>query len=123
MYRLILAVCGRLYIWALVRDLLADPPEDVTLDKREVRRLAWRELSAIRASIVEHWRYQDREARILNDRLSRRYDPGMAVNEAANRAIQAKRAAGERSPDNLTDKQKLALKLQQDTVAERIRSS
>lgn len=122
MNRLILAICGRLYVWALVREIMA-PNLDVPLDAREARRLVWRELGAIRETVIEHARYQDREARILNDRLSRRYDPGMAVNEAANRAIAAKQAAGERSPDTLTDKQKLALQLQERTVAERIRNS
>ena len=105
-------ILERLYRWALVRQLLAEAPADVTLERAEVDRLVARELAAVPASIVEHYRYQDREARILNDRLARRYDPGQAVNEAANRAIQAKQASGERSPDNLTDKQKLALEFQ-----------
>ena len=128
MHRMILAVVGRLYCWALVRDLLDEPPDDApnwtpNMDRRELRRLVWREMAAIRTSIIEHYRYQDCEARILNDRLSRRYDPGLAVNEAAKRAVNAKLAASERSPDNLTDKQKLALKLQEETLMERIRRS
>jgi len=128
MNRLLLAIASRVYVWALVRDLKADPPEDAAtwlapLDSSELRRLAWREIGAIRVSIIEHGRYQDREARILNDRLSRRYDPGQAVNEAANRAIAAKQAAGERSPDTLTAKQKLALQVQQQHLQRVIRDS
>lgn len=126
--RTILAVCGRLYAKALVDDLLAEPPDDAPnwtapMDRRELQRLVWREMDAIRTSIIEHYRYQDREARILNDRLSRRFDPGAAVNEAARRAIQAKQAAGEGNPDNLTAKQKLAMEVQQAHLKRVVRDS
>ena len=40
-----------------------------------------------RESIIAHFSYQDSEQRILNERLARRFDLGMALNEAANRAI------------------------------------
>jgi hypothetical protein len=117
-----------LYRRALVRQLLATPPDDAPnwtapMDRATVDRLVARELAAVPASIVEHYRYQDREARILNDRLARRYDPGQAVNEAAQRAIQAKQASGERSPDNLTDKQKLALEVQKAHLQRVVRDS
>lgn len=129
MNRWLIAIAGRTYVWALARDLVSEGVEQLgggvsyPFDPDEVRRIAWREISAIRESILAHFDYQDREARILNDRLSRRYDPGQAVNEAANRAIAAKKAAGEPSPDNLTEKQKLALRLQEQTVKERIARS
>jgi hypothetical protein len=56
--------------------------------------------------------YQKSEAEVLNERLSRRYDPGMALNEAAKRAIEQKTSVGIKSPDNLTEKQKMALEFQ-----------
>ena len=91
---MILAILRRLYAWALVRELMTEPPDDMPnwskpMVRADVALLVARELAAVRTSIVEHYRYQDREARILNDRLARRYDPGQAVNEAAQRAIQA----------------------------------
>ena len=81
-------------------------------DKTRVRALFYREMDAISSNVQSFVKYQTDEAEILNARLSRRYDPGMAVNEAANRAIEAKKAAREPSPDNLTAKQKMALEVQ-----------
>ena len=119
---MILAICRRLYVWAQARELLPLLTFKSTT-RAEVELLVERELRAIRTSIVEHYRYQDREARILNDRLSRRYDPGQAVNEAAKRAVEAKQAAGAPSPDNLTAKQQLALEVQQAHLRRVIRDS
>ena len=125
MNRFIERLAARLYVWALTHDLMAIPPDDAPnwtppMEKREVMRLIERELGAIRTSIIEHYRYQDREQRILSERLTRRYDVGMAMNEATNRAIEAKKAAGEPNPDNLSPKQKMALEVQAQTLKERL---
>lgn len=62
------------------------------------------------------------EVETLSARLERRYDVGLAMNESANRAIAAKKAAGtERDIVQLTASQKLALKLQEETIQRAIR--
>ena len=50
-------------------------------------------MRAIHDTIIAHFDFQNREQRILSDRLARRFDLGMALNEAAVRAIKEKQAA------------------------------
>jgi hypothetical protein len=57
--------------------------------------LARREIAGIRDNMAAFHQYQVDEAGILNERLMRRFDPQMALNEATNRAIAAKKAARE----------------------------
>jgi hypothetical protein len=109
---------GRAYVALLVREAKERGFEPV-----KARRLAWSEVAAIPDTLVAHFDYQKSEATILSERLARRFDPGMAVNEAAQRAIAAKKAAGQPSPDNLTDKQRLGLELQEQHLKEVIRKS
>jgi hypothetical protein len=79
----------------------------------QIRRLAGRELAAVAESIRAFDAYQATEADILNARLSRRFDPGMALNEAAERAIAAKKAAkAEHTIKELTPTQQKALEFQ-----------
>lgn len=64
----------------------------------EVRRIVvWRESEAVRHE----------------ERLARRFDLGMALNEGANRAMAEKKTLGEHATAaGLTDKQRLALEVQ-----------
>jgi len=92
-------------------------------DVVETRRVAKREVDAIWDSLSAHLDYQTTEAQILNERLARRYDFGMAMNEAANRAIAAKKAAGQPNPHNLTGFQERALELQKETLQRALKSA
>jgi hypothetical protein len=73
------------YIWSLLKQLPKRPAP-------EVLRLVERELDAIPESILGHFDWQRREVEILSDRLARRFDVAMALNEATNRAIEEKGA-------------------------------
>jgi hypothetical protein len=63
--------------------------------------------------------WQRGEAEILDARLARRFDPGVALNEAFNRAVTAKRALR----DLYTDRQEAALKVQIDTLRRILRAA
>ena len=82
---------GRLGGWALVRklDLMGYPQRDCD----RVTALVRREIDAIGPSVEGYLTYQKTEIEILSERLSRRYDPGAALNEATERAIRAKGTA------------------------------
>lgn len=123
MNRWLLSIAEWLYVAAVAR-YLHRPDLETLLPPSEVRRLAWREVEAIPTSILAHFDYQDREQRILSDRLTRRFDLGMALNEAAARAITEKQTSRVAMPVGYpTDKQKMALKLQEETLRERIGKS
>lgn len=106
---------GRFYAWFLVRGAIRRG-----WDATEARRIAKREIEAVPESILAHFVYQKSEADILSERLARRYDPGMALSEAANRAIAQKQAA--RDPQ-LTSRQLAALKVQEETLNRAIRNA
>lgn len=80
----------------LVLALRAGPrgplPDDMT--ETAVETLARREVMAIADSIARFHKHQTDERKILNERLMRVFDPSLAFNEAVNRAIEAKKAAG-----------------------------
>jgi hypothetical protein len=125
MNRFLLGIAAGLFVDALMADLVEEPdPEDWDLhplDPVEVERLAWRELRAIRDTIVAHYDYQNREQRILSDRLARRFDLGMALNEAAVRAVEEKHAvvpAGYPTPLQMR-----ALEMQAEQLTETVRRS
>lgn len=61
------------------------------------------------------------EVEILEARLRRRYDPGMALNEAANRAMQDKAAARQAIP--LSSKQLAALEVQKQYLDRIVKNS
>ena len=64
---------------------LGDPKETIPIIRREL----W----AIPETIVETLAWRRSEVDILTERLGRRYDVGMAINEATNRALEAKKIA------------------------------
>jgi hypothetical protein len=123
--RFLLGIAARLFVDALAAVLAEAPdPEEWDLhplDPAEVRRLAWRELIATEVSIVSHYDYQNREQRILSDRLARRFDLGMALNEAAVRAVKEKQAAV--PPGYPTKHQMAALEFQADQLTQVVRRS
>jgi hypothetical protein len=111
----------RFYISALVREIVEI---DSKIDSKIVKPLVEAELTGIRRSIIDTYHYRDREQRLINERLTRRFDISQAMNEATNRAIAAKQAAGAmRDVPQLTGKQQLALELQQATLAQRLKDS
>lgn len=95
-YRTKLAIANRAIYWAerlghwgLLRklDLMGYPQRD------RVSALLKREIAAIGPSVEAYLTHQKTEIEILSARLSRRYDPGAALNEATDRAIVAKKLA------------------------------
>lgn len=125
MNRLLLGIAAGLFVDALCATLAEEPdPEDWDLhplDPVEVEALAWRELRAIRDTIVAHYDFQNREQRILTERLGRRFDLGMALNESAQRAIQEKHAAVPYGYP--TPMQMRALEVQAETLTDTVRRS
>lgn len=99
---------GRLMTWAHMR-----MAEDRDWDPEIVKRVSQSEQNAIWDQVRAVIKYQAGEVEMLEARLSRRFDPGMALNEAANRAMVQKQAA--RDPQ-LTAGQLMALKVQEETV-------
>lgn len=81
-------------------------------DPVQYRRLVKRELTGIDENIEAYRSWLASEQTVLEARLNRRFDLGLALNESANRVIEAKKLAREANPDNLTDKQKMALEVQ-----------
>lgn len=84
-----LEIAGRLGKWALLNklDLMGYPQRD------RVGALLDREIAALGPSVEAYLTHQKTEIEILRARLSRRYDPGAALNEATERAIKAKGVA------------------------------
>jgi hypothetical protein len=125
MNRFLLGIAAGLFVDALTAVLAEEPdPEDWDLhplDPVEVEQLAWRELRAIEASILAHYDFQNREQRILTERLGRRFDLGLALNEAAARAIAEKHAIV--PPGYPTPRQLDALEVQAETLMATVRRS
>lgn len=123
MNRFLLGIAAGLFVDALAAVLAEEPdPEEWDLhplDPVEVEQLAWRELRAVEQSIVAHFDYQNREQRILSNRLARRFDLGMALNEAAARAITEKHAAVPAGYP--TARQMAALEFQVEQLQEQVR--
>ena len=88
-YNQLLDIAGRLGKWALLNklDLMGYPQRD------RVGALLDREIAALGPSVEAYLTHQRTEIEILSARLSRRYDPGAALNEATERAIRAKKTA------------------------------
>ena len=82
-----LSVAERIGKWALLNklDLMGYPQRD------RVGALLDREIAAIAPSVEAYLTHQRTEIEILSARLSRRYDPGAALNEATERAIKDKK--------------------------------
>jgi hypothetical protein len=115
-----------LYTWGAVRFLMDDTEQETSLDPLPITdgvraaKLIGAELKAIPRAVRDNIIYHDAEIRIQTDRLMRRYDLGGALNEAAQRAIENKAAV---PPGYPTPLQKAALKLQEDTLRDRIKRS
>lgn len=76
------------------------------------RLIAMQEENAIWDSIRGVILWNKSEGEIVASRLARRFDPGMTLNEIANRAIEAKKAIREEAGPQLTSKQLAALEFQ-----------
>lgn len=111
----LLNLAQRFFVWALYRSLRQT-------DGGHTNRLYLiiaNEVSCVRDSIIHFADYQMSETEILTQRLGRRYDVGMAMNEATNRALKLK---SELPTDpqpirELTASQKMALKFQEEYLA------
>lgn len=100
--------------------------------KREARAKGWNlkwsdriadeEISAA----IQNWRerliYGKGESWITAERLDRRFDPGMTLNEVANRAIASKTEA-RKEQIALSSRQLAALKVQEEYLARVVRNS
>lgn len=102
----VLWLSGSLSTWAYIR-----MAEDRDWSPTTVKHVVQSEQNAVWDQVRKVIEYQAGEVELLEDRLSRRFDIGMAMNEAANRAIAQKQAA--RDPE-LTGRQKLALEFQKE---------
>lgn len=114
-----LRISGMMMNWAHVRMAKQrgwDPQVALNVTKQEA--------NAIWGSVRKVITYRAGEVELLEDRLSRRYDIGMAMNEATNRAIAQKQEARQsESGLGLTDRQKLALKFQQEHLNRIVKNS
>ena len=64
--------------------------------------------------IFDQFEHYDRKLALRSEQLTRRYDPAAALNEAANRAIEQRRAENAPKEPQLTGKQLAALEFQRD---------
>lgn len=110
-----LRLCGILMTWAHVR-----MAKRRGWNWKAVRHVSQTEQNAIWNTVRKVVLYQASEAEVLEMRLSRRYDIGMAMNEAANRAIAQKQAV--RDPQ-LTGRQLVALKVQEEYLQRIVKRS
>lgn len=116
-----------LFTWGTVRFLLSEPEPETGLDLAPVRdgpraaKLIGAELRAIPEAVRRNIIYHDAEVRLQTERLMRRYDLGGALNEAAQRAIADKQTKV--PPGYPTEMQKQALRLQEETLKDRIARS
>ncbi len=88
--------------------------------RADIERVARRELSGVSENIDAYFHWLTNETAIQSDRLARRFDLGLALNESANRAIAEKKALAE---PRLTDKQLAALKVQKEYLQRVVRNS
>lgn len=99
-------------IWCLCREA-----EATGYDLNKARYLAAKEVRGTTAALNATIHYQKAEAAAQEERLTRRFDIGMALNEAANRAMDEKKTLREHAArSGLTDRQLMALELQQRTL-------
>lgn len=74
---------------------LRNPDVQFEFDESVARRIAGACYATVPDDVINGARYNASELSILTQRLGRRYDVAMALNEAANRALAAKKAAKE----------------------------
>lgn len=100
---------GRLYTWALCRHA-----EGVGWDLGRTRTLANEYVGDVPKAIRDSLSFHAREVEAQVPRLNRRMDIGMALNEAANRAMDEKKTLREHAKDSgLTGSQLKALEFQE----------
>ncbi len=110
-------ISRRLYINAIYRQLARDMRLGaVVMDPpRDLYQIVEREVTAVADSVFAYAEWQKEEVAILTDRLTRRYDVGMAMNEATQRAMKARAEAqiDEAPIRELTANQRKALAFQE----------
>lgn len=107
-------IARRLLIWALDRRLA----RECYFEPHNLYPVIEREIRAIEKTIAAAAEWQVDEIKVLTERLTRRYDVGMAMNEATQRAQEARKKAGlEPEGMPLTGAQKAALRVQQEYLA------
>lgn len=85
-------IARAVYAWAIMRDLKIKTLSN-EWNYAHTKDIVDRELRAIEETVLAAHSYQKKESEIVADRLARRFDPGMILNEVANRALEAKKAA------------------------------
>lgn len=113
----LLNLAQRFFVWALYRSLRQTKVKFHPMNRLHL--IIANEVACVRDSIIGFCAYQFTETEILTERLGRRYDVGMAMNEATNRALVLK-AAMPTDPQpirELTANQKMALKVQEQYLA------
>jgi hypothetical protein len=111
-----LNIIRKLHTWLLARRL-----RSTGRTPAEVRTLIDRELAGIEENVRAFCNWQINEQAVLKERLARRYDIGMAMNESAQRALRDKEVA--KNAPVLTDKQKAALAFQKDYLDRVVRKA
>ncbi len=100
----------RVLIWCLCREA-----EARGIDLALARPSAQHFVERAKTDAMDAATWKHGEARIQQDRLSKRFDIGAALNEGANRAIGEKKALEQHAADSgLTSRQLAALKFQQE---------
>lgn len=101
----------RLLVWSLCREA-----EAAGHDLNDARRIARREVFEAGSSLFAYFQYIRTERAIIAERLARRYDPGMVLNEITVRA-QTHKAESRQSAAGLTQGQLMALEVQRQHLA------
>lgn len=103
------------------RDDITDVPTD-RATRKKAEGLLRDEIMAAPRNVVYALTWLDAEAALLSARLTRRYDPSMALNEALARSVEAKKAA-EREGMGLTSKQLAAMEWRKQRMRGRLGAS
>lgn len=110
---------GAIYAWASLYECVSHG-----LDREQAKGVIAREMAEIQTTAVKAFEFQLSEQNILSERLGRRYDLGMALNESANRALAQKKVAmTESEVPKLTGSQLAALKYQEKYLQDLVEKS
>lgn len=106
--RTALRIGARLQVWAYMQ--MGKDRSWSAQQMATARQVAMQEQNAIWESVLGVIQWNKNEHGIVTERLARRFDPGMTLNEVANRAIEAKKEV--RSEPSLSATQLVALDFQ-----------
>jgi hypothetical protein len=101
---------AKVLCWALTYEMVRSGR---VRDRERAKYLVEREIREMSETVA----YQHSEIEMLTSRLSRRYDPGQALNEAARRAV------ADKQEQRMSPQQKAALEFQKQYLAKIVRKA